>query len=78
MRRYMELGLGVLRWPPAVFWSATVPELVAALDGYVESKGGGSRSAKQQFVDEMRALSETDTGPSKSIADDPRAVVIGG
>lgn len=37
----MEIGLGVLHLSPSVFWNEyTVPELMAAIDGYVESQGG--------------------------------------
>lgn len=32
-RRAMVLGLGVLRLPPAAFWSMTPRELEAALEG---------------------------------------------
>lgn len=26
----MQLGLGLLRWPPETFWRASLPELMAA------------------------------------------------
>ena len=35
----MELGLGVLGWPPEVFWRATLPELMRALDGWRLARG---------------------------------------
>jgi uncharacterized phage protein (TIGR02216 family) len=35
----MELGLGVLKFPPSHFWAMTVPELLAAIDGYCEANG---------------------------------------
>lgn len=35
----MSIGLGHLRMPPAVFWSMTLPEFFAAMDGYLEAKG---------------------------------------
>lgn len=36
----MELGLGVLGWPPSEFWAATPHELLAALEGWNEKNGG--------------------------------------
>ncbi|MEQ1614486.1 MAG: phage tail assembly chaperone [Hyphomicrobiaceae bacterium] len=36
----MEVGLGHLRYPPAVFWALTLPEWQAAHDGLIESRGG--------------------------------------
>jgi len=30
----MRAGMGMLRWSPDTFWNATLPELVAAADGY--------------------------------------------
>ena len=35
----MELGLGVLNWPPEVFWRATLPELLCGLDGWMLARG---------------------------------------
>jgi len=35
----MELGLGVLSWPPEVFWRATLPELMRGLDGWMLACG---------------------------------------
>lgn len=35
----MRTGMGVIGWPPDVFWSATLPELVAASDGWRISQG---------------------------------------
>ena len=35
----MEVGMGVLGWPPPHFWAATPHELLAALDGYKEKNG---------------------------------------
>lgn len=29
----MRIALGVLRWPPNVFWNATIHEFVAAYEG---------------------------------------------
>ena len=35
----MELGLGLLNWPPEVFWRATLPELLRGLDGWMLARG---------------------------------------
>ena len=44
-RRYMEIGLGVLRLGPDQFWCLTMAEFHAAVDGYIE-KSSGTRSVK--------------------------------
>ena len=36
----MEVGLGHLRYPPAVFWRLTLREYAAACDGLMERYGG--------------------------------------
>lgn len=36
----MQFGLGVLRFPPDVFWRMTFREFMMALEGYAMSKGG--------------------------------------
>lgn len=54
----MELGLGVLRWPPEQFWNATTHELYAALDGYAESRSA-KRDAPMTHAD-LAALEEWD------------------
>lgn len=37
----MTIGLGVLGLSPSVFWNEfTLPELMAAIDGYQEANGG--------------------------------------
>jgi uncharacterized phage protein (TIGR02216 family) len=38
-RRLMEVGLGLLGWPPESFWAATPADLLAALEGYAEKIG---------------------------------------
>jgi hypothetical protein len=35
----MQLGMGVLRWTPEVFWKACVRELYSAIEGWQESHG---------------------------------------
>ena len=37
----MRLGLGVLRLGPDAFYATTLPELYAAIDGYLEARGIG-------------------------------------
>jgi|GEM_PF-3561441 len=51
----MKIGLGHLNHAPAVFWSMTPREFFAAIDGYVERKGGGKRKndLTHESVDEL-------------------------
>jgi Phage tail assembly chaperone protein, TAC len=35
----MSSAMGILKWPPAAFWAATVYEYTAAMKGYVRSEG---------------------------------------
>ncbi len=75
MRRYMELGLGYLRLAPDAFWSMTVQELMAAMDGFGESKGARKKADPAELAEDMRALMETDAWkPGKSIAGKTGAV----
>lgn len=63
----MEFALGHLRWPPAVFWGATLAELSAAQNGYLASKGV-DRSVRQMSrsrLDELMRL-YPDTPPPGS------------
>lgn len=32
--------MGVLAWPPSEFWSATPHDFYAAIDGFIERRGG--------------------------------------
>ena len=51
----MEIGLGVLQLSPAVFWDQyTLPELFAAIDGYVESQGGNEEEEREGLSNEDR------------------------
>ena len=52
----MEIGLGVLRFPPDFFWNMTVAELTAALDGWTESHGGKKSADKSEMYDELLQL----------------------
>jgi len=55
----MELGLGVLGWPPSEFWEATPHDLLAALDGWSEKNGGKrSRLTPSQVATLKRMLEE--------------------
>lgn len=68
----MELGLGFLRLAPDDFWNMTLRELVAALDGYAESKGGKRKTDPAELVDELRELMGSEAmAPSKSIKGKP-------
>jgi hypothetical protein len=41
----MELGIGVLGFPPEVFWEMTYQEFTAAIDGYEERNGKKKHNA---------------------------------
>lgn len=41
---HMRVALGVIGWPPAVFWRATPRELLMAFDGYMEHRGRKRRT----------------------------------
>lgn len=60
----MEIGLGVLRWSPPMFWAATPHELYAAADGYVESHGGKQTKPKRR---DLKRLVDQAPLRSKSI-----------
>lgn len=40
----MKAGLGLMGLPPHVFWAMSLPEWVAAQEGFVERFGGGGAS----------------------------------
>lgn len=56
MARLMRLGLGVLGWTPATFWSATPDEMRAALEGRFGRRvaHGGAAVARGDFEDLKR------------------------
>ena len=59
----MAAAMGLLRWPPEVFWSATPRELIAALGAHGEVGGvepGGGRP------DLARLKSLVDESPYRS------------
>jgi uncharacterized phage protein (TIGR02216 family) len=37
----MQIGMGVMGWPPSEFWQATPYELYAAVEGWQGANGGG-------------------------------------
>ena len=52
----MEIGLGVLGRSSAGFWSMTMPELTAALDGWIEARGQrrpAGRAPLREEIEEM-------------------------
>ena len=34
----MQVGLGVIKWSPAVYWASTPVELMAAVEGHVDAQ----------------------------------------
>lgn len=57
----MTIGLGHLGMRPADFWALTLPEWLAAMDGYCEKHGigkGGSdaRPPSQAEIDDLVAV----------------------
>lgn len=55
----MKIGLGVLRYPPDVFWDLSLPEFFAAVDGLMESRGvkrGGGKVHDAPTKEEVDAL----------------------
>ena len=52
----MEIGLGILGRPAADFWAMTMPELAAALDGYLEARGVRGQRAEPPTREELREL----------------------
>lgn len=57
----MRHGLGVLRWSPRDFWSATPRELYAAVEGWQESHGVDAEkeeTAQPLTMDEFEDLME--------------------
>ena len=53
----MRLGLGVLRWSSAQFWSSTVVELYSAIEGWQDSHGV-ERAGKGPTPKELKDLME--------------------
>ena len=49
--------MGILQFPPDVFWAMTLPELYAAIDGLAEYNGGGDKQ-EPLSRDELSELME--------------------
>ena len=50
----MELALGGLGWTPDTFWSATLPELFAAINGWNNMHGDPEQdSMNREELEEM-------------------------
>lgn len=45
-RRLKQIGMGVLGWPPSLFWQSTLADLMAALEGYLERIGARRADAE--------------------------------
>lgn len=54
----MEIGLGVLQYPAESFWSMSLPELYAAIDGVAEFNSGGEQQSEPMTRDELNELME--------------------
>lgn len=56
----MQLGLGVLAWPPDVFWKSTYRELAHAVQGVAIKNGGGKATddVKPMSRARMKELAE--------------------
>lgn len=52
----MELGLGILGWPPEQFWKSTLRELHFAARGLAKKQGGGG--AEPMSREEFEELKE--------------------
>lgn len=54
----MRIGFGWLHLSPAEFWSMTIPELVAAADGFMIAQGHNPDKAPHLSRDDIAALEE--------------------
>ncbi|MBI2235344.1 MAG: phage tail assembly chaperone [Magnetospirillum sp.] len=60
-RRYREIGMGIMGWPPSEFWAATPHDFQAALTGWQEARGGGSQAdVTAEDVSRLRAMLDED------------------
>jgi hypothetical protein len=46
----------MLRWPPAIFWNATLFEISAAIDGFAELKAPRPDVMTRDELEELKAL----------------------
>jgi hypothetical protein len=56
----MSSAMGILQWPPEVFWRATMYEYTAAMKGHLISKGVkfSEPSMTREEVNELLAIHE--------------------
>ena len=59
----MGVALGLLRWPPEAFWSATPHELIRAVEAYAKIEGAASGP---DITDKARLESLIDEAPHRS------------
>ena len=52
----MQIGMGVLRWPPSEFWSAALIDVMAGAEGYMESHGSGSNDPGPATQSDLSSL----------------------
>ena len=53
-RPHMEIAMGALGWPPEVFWSSTMHEFVAAVDGKVRVNTPEPDGMSQDEYEQMK------------------------
>lgn len=53
----MQVGMGVLGWPPKVFWRATIRELYSGLEGW-QKANGVEKPTTAPTTDELREMME--------------------
>ncbi len=58
----LAFGLGVLRWPPDVFWRATPRELAAALRG-MRGRAGAEPLGRADLHDLMTLFPDQESSP---------------
>jgi uncharacterized phage protein (TIGR02216 family) len=62
-RRYREIGMGVLGWPPECFWRATPHDLLTALAGWREARGLRQADAGLSNEDVAALRAKLDAAP---------------
>jgi len=58
----MTAGLGVLRLPPAIFWSMTLRELDAALRGAFDLPCAGASPSRADLAALMKSFPDREDG----------------
>lgn len=57
MPDFMAWGMGVLRWPPDVFWHSTPHEVLAGIDGFAISRGGNNKRVdKDEIMEAIKSV----------------------